>query len=155
MDRGTNILKEVSMFVLRFYIPVNPMGSCQARSIYLTRLLLGRLSQLPFLNQRKGENDCRKYFTIYLHERMLLTRREMNQQPLDHQSNVHPTEVSIILKHTSILSSLRTDGHSNEWILKLLFRVILIFIWLFYSPTSWFLGVHNKSHLNTLKLSVK
>ena len=151
MDRGTNILKEVSMFVLRFYIPVNPMGSCQAWSIYLTTLLLGRLSplsftrnwQLPFLNQRKGENDCRKYFTIYQHERMLLTRREMNQQPLDHQSNVHPTEVSIILKHTSILSSLRTDGHSNEWILKLLFRVILIFIWLFYSPTSWFLGVHN------------
>ena len=50
--------------------------------------LLGRLSQavnqycahsfarnrqLPFLNQRKGENDRRKYFMINLHERMLPT----------------------------------------------------------------------------------
>ena len=29
--------------------------------------------QLPFLNQRKGENDRRKYFMINLHERMLQT----------------------------------------------------------------------------------
>ena len=29
--------------------------------------------QLPFLNQRKGENDRRKYFMINLHERMLPT----------------------------------------------------------------------------------
>ena len=34
------------LFVLRFYGPVNPMGSCQARSIYLTTRLLGRLSPL-------------------------------------------------------------------------------------------------------------
>ena len=78
------------LFVLRFYGPVNPMGSCRARSVYLITHLLGRLSplsgynqycahsfarnwQLPFLNQRKGENDRRKYFMIYLHERMLPT----------------------------------------------------------------------------------
>ena len=30
-------------FVLRFYGPVNPMGSCRARSVYLTTRLLGRL----------------------------------------------------------------------------------------------------------------
>ena len=30
--------------VLRFYGPVNPMGSCPARSVYLTTRLLGRLS---------------------------------------------------------------------------------------------------------------
>ena len=75
--------------MLRFYGPVNPMGSCRARSVYLTTRLLGRLSplnvnqycahsfarnlQLPFLNQRKGENDRRKYFMINLHERMLPT----------------------------------------------------------------------------------
>ena len=34
------------LFVLRFYGPVNPMGSCQARSVYLTTCLLGRLSPL-------------------------------------------------------------------------------------------------------------
>ena len=34
------------LFVLRFYGPVNPMGSCQARSIYLATRLLGRLSPL-------------------------------------------------------------------------------------------------------------
>ena len=34
------------LFLLRFYIPVNRMGSCQAQSVYLTKLLLGRLSPL-------------------------------------------------------------------------------------------------------------
>ena len=64
--------------MLRFYGPVNPMGSCQARSVYLTTRSLGRLSplsgypvlctifrqklQLPFLNQWKGEIDRRKIF---------------------------------------------------------------------------------------------
>ena len=33
-------------FVLRFYGPVNPMGSCRAQSVYLTTHLLGRLSSL-------------------------------------------------------------------------------------------------------------
>ena len=37
---------EIFWFVLRFYSPVNPMGSCQARSVYLTTSLLGRLSPL-------------------------------------------------------------------------------------------------------------
>ena len=32
------------LFVLRFYGPVNPMGSCRARSVYLTSRSLGRLS---------------------------------------------------------------------------------------------------------------
>ena len=35
-----------AMFVLRFYGPVNPLGSCRARSVYLTTRLLGRLSPL-------------------------------------------------------------------------------------------------------------
>ena len=34
------------LFVLRFYGPVNPMGSCLVRSVYLTTRLLGRLSPL-------------------------------------------------------------------------------------------------------------
>ena len=38
--------KYVCLFVLRFYGPVNPMGSCPARSVYLTTRLLGRLSPL-------------------------------------------------------------------------------------------------------------
>ena len=32
------ILAFVCLFVLRFYGPVNPMGSCRVRSIYLTTL---------------------------------------------------------------------------------------------------------------------
>ena len=36
----------VCVCVLRFYGPVNPMGSCRARSVYLTTRLLGRLSPL-------------------------------------------------------------------------------------------------------------
>ena len=34
------------LFLLRFYGPVNPMGSCRAWSVYLTTRLLGRLSPL-------------------------------------------------------------------------------------------------------------
>ena len=36
----------ICLFVLRFYGPVNPVGSCQAMSVYLTTRLLGRLSPL-------------------------------------------------------------------------------------------------------------
>ena len=36
----------VCLFVLRFYGPVNPMGSCRARLVYLTTRLLSRLSPL-------------------------------------------------------------------------------------------------------------
>ena len=34
----------ICLFVLRFYGPVNPLGSCRARSVYLTTRLLDRLS---------------------------------------------------------------------------------------------------------------
>ena len=36
----------ICLFVLRFYGPINPMGSCRARPVYLTTRLLGRLSPL-------------------------------------------------------------------------------------------------------------
>ena len=36
----------VGLFVLKFYGPVNPIGSYQAQSVYVTTLLLGRLSPL-------------------------------------------------------------------------------------------------------------
>ena len=39
-------IRRECLFVLRFYGPVNPVGSCQARSVYLTTRLLGRLSPL-------------------------------------------------------------------------------------------------------------
>ena len=34
------------LFVLRFYGPVNPVGSSRAPSVYLTTRLLGKLSPL-------------------------------------------------------------------------------------------------------------
>ena len=40
---------QIDLFVLRFYGPVNPMGSCRARSVYLITRLLGRLSPLSGL----------------------------------------------------------------------------------------------------------
>ena len=45
-SHGFYFHRVVCLFVLRFYGPVNPMGSCRARSVYLTRRLLGRLSPL-------------------------------------------------------------------------------------------------------------
>ena len=35
-----------NLFVLMFYGPLNPVGSCRARLVYLTTRLLGRLSPL-------------------------------------------------------------------------------------------------------------
>ena len=52
------------IFVLRFYGPVNPMGSCRARSVYLTKRLLGRLSP-PAVNQYCAHSFARKQ-TTYL-----------------------------------------------------------------------------------------
>ena len=43
---GVNAIHTLFVFVLRFYGPVNPMGSCRARSVYLSTRLLGRLSPL-------------------------------------------------------------------------------------------------------------
>ena len=93
------------LFVLRFYGPVNPIGSCQAWLVYLTTLKAGlvlwavnkycahsyaRNWQLPILNQPKGENDCRKYFKINLHKLMLPTQRGSNPQSPDHQLDRNP-----------------------------------------------------------------
>ena len=44
LDMGILSHQGFCLFVLRFYGPVNPMGSCRARSVYLTTRLLGRLS---------------------------------------------------------------------------------------------------------------
>ena len=43
---GPGDVRYIFLFVLRFYGPVNPMGSCKARSVYLTTRLLDRLSPL-------------------------------------------------------------------------------------------------------------
>ena len=90
--------------MLRFSGPVNPMGSCQARSVYLTTRLLGRLSPsserltmiivhilLPdtyntLPSRICRENDRRKYFAINLHERMLPVLAELNLWPPGLQS---------------------------------------------------------------------
>ena len=42
--------KRTFLFVLRFYGPVNTMGSCRARTILLTTLFLGMLSPLCIPN---------------------------------------------------------------------------------------------------------
>ena len=52
----------MSLFVLRFYGPVNPMGSCRARSVYLTTRLLGRVSN-EYHNSCFRE-EIRKYQSI-------------------------------------------------------------------------------------------
>ena len=80
VDTNIQIFMSSVRCVLRFSGPVNLMGSCRAPSVYLTTRLLGRFSplavnpycvrsfarswQLPFLTQRKGEDDRRKYFMI-------------------------------------------------------------------------------------------
>ena len=113
------------LFMLRFYGPVNPLGSCRAWSVYLTTRLLGRLSpqvvnqycahsfarnwKLPFLNQRKGENDRRKYFMIKLHEKMLPT-----SVGVERVTSWSPVGRRIQLSHRGRLCWGFT-AHSTQW----------------------------------------
>ena len=47
METGSQkYMYENDLFALRFYNPVNPMGPCRVRSIYLNTRLLGRPSPL-------------------------------------------------------------------------------------------------------------
>ena len=71
--------------------PVNTIKVMLSRSVYLTQTFswaglvlwltctyfFARNWQLLFLNQRKGENNHRKYFMINLHERTLLDLAEI------------------------------------------------------------------------------
>ena len=85
------------------------MRSCRVRSVYLTTLLLGRLSPLNALTSivyiLSPETDKypswisgRKRMAVEniswsnLHERILLTWRGSNPQPPDHQLDAHPTK---------------------------------------------------------------
>ena len=68
------------LFVLRFYGPGNPMGSCRAQSVYLITHLLGRLSPstqeglclfvLRFYGPVNPMGSCRAR-SVYLTTRLL------------------------------------------------------------------------------------
>ena len=61
----------VRLFVLRFYGPVNPMGSCWVWSVYLTTRLLGRLLfVLRFYGPVNPMGSCR-VGSVYLPTRLL------------------------------------------------------------------------------------
>ena len=85
-----------------FNCPVNTIKVMSSGSVYLAALFLGRLSplsgvnqylytsfarnwQLPFFKQQKEESENRKYFTIYLDERMLPYQLWPTSRPSDHQ----------------------------------------------------------------------
>ena len=59
---------EVCLFVLRFYGPVNPTGSCRAQSVYLTTHLLGSLSphllKLSSINEIMGMSQTGNFEKI-------------------------------------------------------------------------------------------
>ena len=94
--------------MLRFYGPVNPMGSCQARSVYLTTRLLGRLSSKRLTNivpilppETDNCPSCisgRERMTVENISRSISMkeccrpRRGSNPQPPGLQSDAHPTE---------------------------------------------------------------
>ena len=48
-------------FCLFVCVEVNPLGSCRARSVYLTTRLLGRLSPLSGYNQYCAHSFARNY----------------------------------------------------------------------------------------------
>ena len=49
----STLVGHLFLFVLRFYGPVNPMGSCRAWSVYLTTRLVGHFMSSP----RKGRKE--------------------------------------------------------------------------------------------------
>ena len=105
---GVSILRVNFVFVLRFYGPVNPMGSWWAWSVYLTTRLLGRLSPHKQLTSivhilSPETDNCPSW--ISGRERMTVEniswsistkeccrpRRGLNPRPPGSQS-AHPTE---------------------------------------------------------------
>ena len=98
------------LFVLRFYSPVNLMGSCWVWSVYLTTLLLAGLVlyavnqyyahsftrnwQLSFLNQRKWENERRKYSMIKSPRKNVADGNTAGIIPSNSWSTVGPTSNS-------------------------------------------------------------
>ena len=124
-QQTTKPTRLVCLFVLRFYGPVNPMGSCRARSVYLTTRLLGRLSSLSgkpvlctffrqklttaFLNQRKGENNHRKYFISISMKECCLPRPRLNPQPPGLKSDGHPTEPPRVATSTRLVQPVKTQ----------------------------------------------
>ena len=57
--------------VFRFYGPVNPMGSCRARSVYLTTRLLGRLSPIDRQIDRFHDSNLSRHFAAYVDEQLI------------------------------------------------------------------------------------
>ena len=114
------------LFVLRFYSPFNPMGSCPAWSVYLTTCLLGRLTKrltsiLHILSPKT--DNCP--FWISGRERMTVEnilwsistkeccwpQRGSNPWPLGLQLDAHPTAPLrlVLSKYSKRYSSYRAD----------------------------------------------
>ena len=95
--------------MLRFYSSANSIWSCRVWSVYLTTLFTGqaksskrfkpvlctffRQKQMPFLNQRKGENGRRKYFMNKSPWKNVADPLGYPQPP-DHQLDPHPTRAT-------------------------------------------------------------
>ena len=102
-----------------FYSSVNPMGSCRARSVYLTTLLLGRLSPLKQLTSNKHilspetttalleSADGREWPVKIFHDKSPWKNvaNLMGVEPAippDHQSDAHPTEPLRLARYGSV-----------------------------------------------------
>ena len=116
------------LFVLRFYGPVNPMGLCRTRSVYLTTLSLGKLSPLSgepvlctffcqklttaLLESTEGREWPQKFFSWSdLHERMLPTRSGSNPQPPEHKSVSQRGRSEYLLRSNTV----RSDFSRPAW----------------------------------------
>ena len=71
----------MDLFVLRFYGPVKPMGSCRARSVYLTTRLLGRRSPLR-VNQYCAHSFARNWQLSFLNQNNTVERVYRNQDDM-------------------------------------------------------------------------
>ena len=104
---------------------------------------------MPFLNQRKGENDRRKYFKINLHERMLRTSAGVEPATswspvgrriqLSHRGR-QSTIFDLITAHAPITSS-------NS----VVFRSQPVYFFVYYFIKAYVVG----THLNYIDLSTK
>ena len=94
-----------SLFVLRFYNPVSPLGSCGALSVYLTTFSRAgskwltstcahSLTKLTtaLLESAEGRECLEKISWSISSKKCCRTRLGSNPRPPDHQSEAHPTE---------------------------------------------------------------
>ena len=107
---------------VELYGPVNPMGSCWVWSVYLTTLLLGRLSTLKRLTSivlilSPETDNCPSW--ISGRERMKIFHDQFPQKNVAYLEGVEP------------VTSWSPVGHTSNWAIEASYLILWHLIWVY------------------------